>query len=32
MVFAAGMGMGLLYKKYEKQMNNYMKKASKLIK
>lgn len=32
MTFAAGMGMGLLYKKYEKKMNNYMKKASKLIK
>jgi len=27
--FASGMGMGLLYKKYEKDISKYMKKASK---
>ncbi len=29
MAFAGGMGMGLLYKKYEKEISKYMKKVSK---
>ena len=31
MAFAGGIGMGLLYKKYEKDISKYMKKASKKI-